>query len=449
MTSNPTDPQNTSARWPYWLWSVQLLPALVLTIYAGWRISVASAERLGITVSVIGLTLGVLWLAGALLMLASARGRRWIIARRKEWGLSFASVAITLALADVVLNLTGLVPSIEAQRNRSLSYSMSRFTSYRLVPQQIATPSGTLTVNSRGFRGPEVDAVKPAGRIRIAFLGGSQVLDYHGADWPALAGGLLRARGLDVETINAGVPGYNSTDALAVLLTDLWVLRPDVVFACHGWNDFKYFPRVGPGAPYRGLPPKSPSPWLLDWRTHPSGLDRLLTTSAIYRQFRWGLVKFLFREEGFSAFSAFNTEAGDLNLPPAQSWGPRQFAINLDLMATLSAQIGARLVLCRQAYLRAGPTTSGADAHKYTLHNLDFATIEEFTQAYETVRATVAEVARRHDLAIVDMDAALGQHMAHFWDAVHFTPEGSKAAARAVAEGLEATVRALQSAARP
>lgn len=442
MTTDRSPPAPSSVVWPYLVWSVQLAPALLLVAYSTWRLRIAGEAQLGITGTVFGLSIGTLWATGVLLMLVIPRGRRWLVARRKDWALSFASVLFAVVLFDIGLNLVGMVPTIEAQRNRSISYSMGRFAGYRLIPQRVEAGHSTVVVNSRGFRGAEIDPDKPKGRVRIAFLGESQVFDYNGIDWPTHAGELLRGRGLDVDTINAGVPGYNSTDGLAVLLTDLWVLRPDVVFACHGWNDFKYYSRVGPGAPYRGLPPKKPLPWLLDWRTHPRGLDNLMTASALYRHFRWGLAQFLFHEEGLHAFSAYSRDPDDPNLSLAQSWGPRQYAMNLELMATLAKQLDVTLVLCRQAYLRAGTTKSGADALEYALGALEFKSADEFEQAYDGIRATVADVARRHQLTIIDMHAPLATQPAYFWDAVHFTPEGSRAAAAVAAEGLEPLIRA-------
>jgi hypothetical protein len=258
--------------WPFWIWSIQFLPATLVFAYGTWRLNVGVEAGFSVASSLLALLVGTLWVALATLTLAFDHGRRWVVERRREWLLSVSSVLVTVLLFDVILTVTGTVPTVAEQRKRSISYTMSRFTSYRLVPQETERPDGgTIKINERGFRGLEIAPIKAPGRVRIAFVGGSQVFDYNGADWPQLTAAKLRESGYDIEAINAGVPGYNSTDALAVLLTDLWVLQPDIIFACHSWNDLKFFRRVGPGAPYRGLPPQNPLPWQLDWRIYPTG----------------------------------------------------------------------------------------------------------------------------------------------------------------------------------
>ena len=108
-----------------------------------------------------------------------------------------------------------------------------------------ATPSwtsGRNRHNALGFRGDEIDQPKPAGRYRIACLGGSttyttKVDDYRLA-YPQLLQEELRGRtGADVDVVNAGLAGWASHETLVNFLFRLTDLEPDLVVVYHGVND--------------------------------------------------------------------------------------------------------------------------------------------------------------------------------------------------------------------
>ncbi|MCZ6771139.1 MAG: hypothetical protein O7G83_04000, partial [Proteobacteria bacterium] len=252
-------------RWPLWIWGLQLFPAGGLLAYGGWRLRFALAGNGADLISILILCCAGLWLALVMTGLLTATARWWLVQRRREWCLSALTTIICLVIADLVFTMTGLVPTVEKQRAHSLGYSYGEFTGYRLVPKDVKVDGGpAIHINRRGLRGAEIIPEKPAGRTRIVFLGGSHVFDFHGGGWPGIVGDLLKGQGRDVEVLNAAVPGYSSTHAQAALLTDLWILQPDIVFMCSAWNDVKYFARLNPAAPFRGLPPIEPISWRKD-----------------------------------------------------------------------------------------------------------------------------------------------------------------------------------------
>jgi hypothetical protein len=68
-----------------------------------------------------------------------------------------------------------------------------------------------------------------------------------GTDWARLTERYIPAAGLGaVEVIKAGTPGHDSADSLGRFYAEMWMFGPDYIFAYHGWNDIKYFPRVTP-----------------------------------------------------------------------------------------------------------------------------------------------------------------------------------------------------------
>jgi hypothetical protein len=106
-------------------------------------------------------------------------------------------------------------------------------------------PSGLVT-NSFGWRGRDIPLNKPAGRVRIAFVGASTTAGAH-ADrfsYPEYVDRWLRrwgeARHLPVtfDTINAGREGILSTSIAAIVRQELLPVRPDLVVYYEGTNQF-------------------------------------------------------------------------------------------------------------------------------------------------------------------------------------------------------------------
>ena len=430
--------------WPLFLWGAQLIPAIFVVLFAVLRIVAASGAQSVKLNSLLLLVFGTAWFFVAAQMLFSKRGRRWLVRHRFAWGLSATTTIICLLIADLALTLTGVVPTISNQRAYSIAYTFGRFSSYRMVPKDIQVDSGAaIHINQRGFRGPEFSAIKEPGKIRMAFLGGSQVFDYQGQDWPKLVEQELTRRGHNVEVINAGVPGQTSTDSLAKLLTDIWLLDPDIVFACQGWNDIKYFKRVNPHEPYRGLPPHEPVSWQKDWRMYPSGLDAVLTGSAVYRLIRGDLLEFLITEEGLYAMGAGAGPIHTVDIEPFGPWGPRQFSFNLNLIVNQSRQIGAEPIFCKQAHLLEGTTASGFDTRDYINRNTGL-TFQELKLGYDAIYQTIDDIALREELLVVDMNTPLSINSENFWDPIHFNPKGSVAASKIVADSIDSYLLSLR-----
>lgn len=431
-------------RWPLWVWSLHLVPALSLIAVAGLRQSLEETFPADWRMTLLAFALGLVWLSAALGMLIAPKGRDWIVTRRKEWCLSAATLGICAILADLALTLVGIVPTIEEQRSRSVAYTVGHFTNQRLIPQEVLlNGGGILRVNERGFRGGEIAAQPAPDRPRIIVLGGSQAFDYSGGNWPALIEEELGKLGQSVEVINAGVPGHSTFDSLGKLLTDLWTLKPDVLFLCQAWNDIKYFKWIAPSNPYRGLPPKEVGTWRKDWRLFPSGIDWLLSHSAVYRQFRWGFAQLLYYEEG-------DLQTFDENLKPQpiamDSWGVEQYRLNLSLIARIAKEIGAELVLCKQARLIiAGGNGNDQDlAQTYGQRNLGLSR-SDMLRAFELTEQIVEDIAREEGLRVADLSQAMSGRREYFDDHIHFTPAGGRAAAALAAQALlEPVVEAIK-----
>jgi len=96
--------------------------------------------------------------------------------------------------------------------------------------------------NALGFRGEDLDFIKPESKFRIVAIGGSttyasDIPDYQ-YSYPYLLEEYLHELGFDfVEVINAGVIGYTSHQNLMNVQFRALPLQPDLVIVYQGWND--------------------------------------------------------------------------------------------------------------------------------------------------------------------------------------------------------------------
>lgn len=94
-------------------------------------------------------------------------------------------------------------------------------------------PPSAPDVNSYGFVGPEVIRPKPAGTLRILFIGNS--CTYQG--FPHMIELALREIDPAVECLNFSTPGYTSHQGKVIVQSYIGELEPDLVVASFGWND--------------------------------------------------------------------------------------------------------------------------------------------------------------------------------------------------------------------
>lgn len=105
------------------------------------------------------------------------------------------------------------------------------------------------TINSRGLRSDrEFEYTKPPGVLRIVSLGDSFTAGYEVAADETFSSVLeeeLRAAGLEVEVLNAGVSGYSNAEALLYLERELLKYEPDIVLLSFFANDLVDNVRAG------------------------------------------------------------------------------------------------------------------------------------------------------------------------------------------------------------
>lgn len=105
--------------------------------------------------------------------------------------------------------------------------------------------NGTVAhVNAQRFRGPVVEAVKPAGTVRIVILGGSTTFGW-GVDDDQSIDAYLRTFLAErfpsrrVEVVNAALDGYDTWQLLERVRGDVLALDPDLLVVNTGINDVR------------------------------------------------------------------------------------------------------------------------------------------------------------------------------------------------------------------
>ncbi len=95
-------------------------------------------------------------------------------------------------------------------------------------------------INSKGFRGEEFSKIKPPGKIRIIFLGGSSMFNLGWEDDSTTIVKELGKKDNIIEVLNCGIPGYTSSQELALLIHEMIDYNPDIVISLTGWNDINW-----------------------------------------------------------------------------------------------------------------------------------------------------------------------------------------------------------------
>lgn len=151
-------------------------------------------------------------------------------------------LAVTASASELLLRLSGLVStaSIHTISETDIARVPGLFEPNQAVTE---TPHPRLhyhvTINSLGYRGPEIERDKPPHVVRILCLGDSGTFGQFVNDEDTLSSNLehlLRQEHFPVEVINGGVPGTTIVDQMEILKRSM-ILKPDVVILTFSEND--------------------------------------------------------------------------------------------------------------------------------------------------------------------------------------------------------------------
>ena len=278
---------------------------------------------------------------------------------------------------------------------------------------------GSIEINSMGFRSPELEQPKPAGKIRFAFLGGSTTYcaEVSRADltWPHLLTAKLAERfaQTDIDYVNGGVPGYGASNSLRNLKYRIEPLEPDVIVIYHSTNDLSY--NAFQLAVAQGVAQKRVEEELF-WLSKYSLLVYLIEKNLrmIVQQNRANEATGKLQFEIDELRAPFTTALTELVEASKRS-------ADLVILVTFSHHL--RRDQTPEQKLRAAQTS---------LYYTPFMTIDGLLDANEAYNETIREVAHQTGALLVDIASQIPGDPEHFVDSVHMTDVGNRTMADAV-----------------
>lgn len=339
-----------------------------------------------------------------------------LTSRRRNLVVGLLSLVVLILLGGL---LEGGLRLRQWIRHGTTTTSVFSFTTNSATGQRIPTPGSTtsrISINSLGFRSPEIEIPKPKSRIRLAFVGASTTFcaeaTRNETTWPHLVWRELQTTHSDIrfDYVNAGVPGYGISHSLVDLEHRVKPLAPDVIIIYHGANDLSYDTRQLAEQQGIVIPERDSQSWSLAWflirknlqvlaRQHAavSGKNRLVfNPSEISQGFRQEITKLILASKKLAPVVAVATHSHKF-----------------------------RRGQSRDELLRVANTA---------LYYMPYMTLEGLLDAYDEYNRVIREVAKESGVILIDAEFSIPGDDAHFNDSVHFTDAGSDAMARAVVE---------------
>jgi hypothetical protein len=254
------------------------------------------------------------------------------------------AATVSLALVAVEMLLQQRSAYLEARDTRRysvLARAYAPFMTESLHPQylfffpptateRLAIGNSTCRIDRHGFREP---GVEQAGGRRVAFLVGGSVAFglFASADNATITSYLNRLQ-QDYFFVNAGVPGFNSTQELVRLTVELADYQPALVVALDGWNDLTLARE--PDWIERGIPAGTPEAF-------PALEEQVAAAQSPWRD--------VLPEKWFPEISLrLAPRQDEEQAPPVPAArlndAVERYTINHERMAAVSRSIGARFI---------------------------------------------------------------------------------------------------------
>lgn len=287
--------------------------------------------------------------------------------------------------------------------------------------------TATMSINSLGFRGPELET-KAEGDRRIAFLGGSTTFCAEAsadrATWPSLVAEALAERfpGQRWDYVNAGVGGYSTEQSVLNLEHRVAPLEPDVIVIYHATNDLTRNTRgqAQASGAYRG---------------HADGGSWLGNHSLA-----WYLVEknLLLRNRQEEARSGIGQLEPDY---PALAATFREDLTELVVAAQAQSEVVA-LATFSHHVRREQPPEVQFQACNTSLYYMPYMTPETLLASFEAYNEVIREVAAETGCVLLECAEAIPGDGEHFNDSVHLLDPGCSALAACVSETLQGAIAA-------
>ncbi|WP_447968754.1 SGNH/GDSL hydrolase family protein [Nitrospira sp. M1] len=332
----------------------------------------------------------------------------------------FVSVLILVVVLETAVRVRQWVKYGTATTSVQ-SFTVDQETGLR-VPKPGST-TGRIQVNSLGFRSPELQMPKPAGTVRLAFLGGSTTwcaeVSGNEMTWPHLVWKDLQQSYPEVtfDYLNAAVPGYSVGESLLTLEHRVKSLSPDIIVIYHATNDLSYITRKLARAQgiFSGRT-EDPS-WLAQWSLTWFLIEKNLELHERQNKAKAGTAQLVFHSAEIA------TEFSEELEPLVQA---SQSVAQLVALATFSHKFRKEQALDEQL-----------QAMNTSIYYMPYMTPQGLFEAFDAYNGVIRETAQTHDILLIGGENRIPGDDRHFNDSVHFKDAGSQAMAVRVTETLK------------
>ncbi|MEM9380272.1 MAG: SGNH/GDSL hydrolase family protein [Planctomycetota bacterium] len=291
----------------------------------------------------------------------------------------------------------------------------------RTIPTPNSSVSG-IRIDSRSFRGDELEVPKPEGRVRVAFLGGSTTFcaeaSSNATTWPSLVVDALTERisGRSFDQVNAAVPGYMSLHSRERFEARVVELEPDVVVIYHATNDLVHDTREVAEAAGLTVPGVG----------EPRGLAK------------WSLTYFLVQKNLQARARIRRAEAANGQLEIDVEALAAKFERRLtDLVESAQREVSVVAVATFAPKVRRSQTPEEQLANCGTsLFYMPYMTVEGLLDGFDAYNDAIRRVAERTGAILVETVGEIPGDAEHYNDSVHFLDPGSRVMASLVAGAL-------------
>ena len=178
------------------------------------------------------------------------------VSYKKQTLLGIIGIAILLLVIEVIANAWWVTQincefedneifqniNEEKKRQLCLDFYEIKTSNDEIIPNQ---STGSITINTLGFRGSEFSEIKPSNTYRIFMVGGSTMFGAGATSDDTTIPGYLQQLlnekefGFDIEIINSGIQGADSNTELKFIEQKLITFSPDLIIIYDGWNDLR------------------------------------------------------------------------------------------------------------------------------------------------------------------------------------------------------------------
>ena len=288
-----------------------------------------------------------------------------------------------------------------------------------------------IRINSLGFRGKEIqiDKAKTQNTIRIWAIGGSTTFDIYARNnaqtWPALLEKSLQQEypNLNIEVINAGVPGEIYWGSIKDFENYYRDIRPDYVILYHGPNDLRQV---------SSTPMQNPDAHLSNQKGPTESWLHLLLSNQ-----EWAIIRVLRR-----------------TLQPMQPLQPhwKNRTVTPHMIQELEGRVNQMLKAAQQRRVQPILATHALRAQNDDKGDLAQSRVAESAQhlqlmpeqvisAFHSYNMMMKKLAKTKNLPIADIRSVVGPEDENWGDATHFHFSGSQKAAQTFFETLSPFVQ--------